>query len=158
MLTWTLPFALGFPVPMKLPRTPPCPATCVSLPFSLVVHCSHVPSSVAWVVQALRQHRDAALEGQGEAHDAVLASLQCMQALTSGGGGMDAAIAAPDFLACLCSVLDPDDQDCSKLVVEMLTKLCLYSVEGYCAAMQVGVCNSVLMRSIVSEKSARFCL
>ena len=87
--------------------------------------------------QALRQHRDAALEGQGEAHDAVLASLQCMQALTSGGGGMDAAIAAPDFVQCLCSVLDPDDQDCSKLVVEMLTKLCLYSVDGYCAAVQV---------------------
>ena len=67
----------------------------------------------------------------------MLATLQCMQALTSGGGGMDAAIAAPDFVACLCSVLDPADQDCSKLVVEMLTKLCLYSVDGYCAALQV---------------------
>ena len=89
------------------------------------------------MLQALRQHRDAALEGQAEAHDAVLACLQCMQALTSGGGGMDAAIAAPDFVACLCSVLDPDDQDCSKLVVEILTKLCLYSVDGYCAALQV---------------------
>ena len=89
------------------------------------------------MLQALRQHRDAALEGQGEAHDAVLATLQCMQALTSGGGGMDAAIAASDFVVCLCSVLDPDDQDCSKLVVEMLTKLCLYSVDGYCAALQV---------------------
>ena len=89
------------------------------------------------MLQALRQHRDAALEGQGEAHDAVLATLQCMQALTSGGGGMDAAIAAPHFVVCLCSVLDPDDQDCSKLVVEMLTKLCLYSVDGYCAAVQV---------------------
>lgn len=82
-------------------------------------------------------HRDGAQEGHGEAHDAVLASLQCMQALTSGGGGMDAAIAAPDFVQCLCSVLDPDDQDCSKLVVEMLTKLCLYSAGGYCAAIQV---------------------
>ena len=82
-------------------------------------------------------HRDGAQEGHGEAHDAVLASLQCMQALTSGGGGMDAAIAAPDFVQCLCSVLDPDDQDCSKLVVEMLTKLCLYSADGYCAAIQV---------------------
>ena len=82
-------------------------------------------------------HRDAAQEGHAEAHDAVLASLQCMQALTSGGGGMDAAIAAPDFVQCLCSVLDPDDQDCSKLVVEMLTKLCLYSADGYCAALQV---------------------
>ena len=82
-------------------------------------------------------HREAAQEGQAEAHDAVLASLQCMQALTSGGGGMDAAIAAPDFVQCLCSVLDPDDQDCSKLVVEMLTKLCLYSADGYCAAIQV---------------------
>lgn len=91
-------------------------------------------------LQALRQHRDAAHEGQGEAHDAVLASLQCMQALTSGGGGMEAAIAAPDFVQCLCSVLEPDDQDCSKLVVEMLTKLCLYSVEGYCAAIQVSCC------------------
>lgn len=88
------------------------------------------------LLEALRQHRDAAHEGQGEAHDAVLASLQCMQALTSGGGGMEAAIAAPDFVQCLCSVLEPDDQDCSKLVVEMLTKLCLYSVEGYCAAIQ----------------------
>ena len=89
------------------------------------------------MVQALQQHRDAALEGQAQAHDAVLASLQCMQALTSGGAGMDAAIAAPDFVECLCSVLDPDDQDCSKLVVEMLTKLCLYSADGYCAAIQV---------------------
>jgi hypothetical protein len=82
-------------------------------------------------------HREAAQEGHAEAHDAVLASLQCMQALTSGGGGMDAAIAAPDFVQCLCLVLDPDDQDCSKLVVEMLTKLCLYSADGYCAAIQV---------------------
>lgn len=89
------------------------------------------------MLQALKQHRDAALEGQAQAHDAVLASLQCMQALTSGGGGMDAAIAAPHFVGCLCSVLDPDDQDCSKLVVEILTKLCLYSAEGYCAAIQV---------------------
>ncbi len=88
-------------------------------------------------VQALSMHRDAAQEGHAEAHDAVLASLQCMQALTSGGGGMDAAIAAPDFVQCLCSVMDPEDQDCSKLVVEMLTKLCLYSAEGYCAALQV---------------------
>ena len=90
-------------------------------------------------LQALNMHRDAAQEGHAEAHDAVLASLQCMQALTSGGGGMDAAIAAPDFVQCLCSVLDPDDQDCSKLVVEMLTKLCLYSADGYCAAIQVSI-------------------
>ncbi|KAA6421764.1 MAG: formin domain containing, partial [Trebouxia sp. A1-2] len=88
------------------------------------------------LLEALNMHREAAQEGQAEAHDAVLASLQCMQALTSGGGGMDAAIAAPDFVQCLCSVLDPDDQDCSKLVVEMLTKLCLYSADGYCAAIQ----------------------
>ncbi|DBB05487.1 TPA: hypothetical protein ACH3X1_012444 [Trebouxia sp. C0004] len=88
------------------------------------------------LLEALNMHRDAAQEGHAEAHDAVLASLQCMQALTSGGGGMDAAIAAPDFVQCMCSVLDPDDQDCSKLVVEMLTKLCLYSADGYCAAIQ----------------------
>ncbi|KAL0049978.1 hypothetical protein WJX82_001917 [Trebouxia sp. C0006] len=88
------------------------------------------------LLEALNMHRDAAQEGHAEAHEAVLASLQCMQALTSGGGGMDAAIAAPDFVQCLCSVLDPDDQDCSKLVVEMLTKLCLYSADGYCAAIQ----------------------
>lgn len=97
------------------------------------------------VVQALQQHRDAAAEGQAQAHDAVLASLQCMQALTSGGGGMDAAIAAPDFVECLCSVLDPHDQDCSKLVVEMLTKLCLYSADGYCTAIQV--CMYLMGRS-----------
>lgn len=60
-----------------------------------------------------------------------------MQALTSGGGGMDAAIAAPGFVQCLCSVMDPHDQDSSRLVVEMLTKLCLYSAPGYCTALQV---------------------
>jgi hypothetical protein len=99
-------------------------------------------------------HRDAAQEGHAEAHDAVLASLQCMQALTSGGGGMDAAIAAPHFVQCLCSVLDPDDQDCSKLVVEMLTKLCLYSADGYCAAIQVPTpLEQALQQVVISQQN-----
>ena len=77
-----------------------------------------------------------------------------MQALTSGGGGMDAAIAAPDFVVCLCSVVDPDDQDCSKLVVEMLTKLCLYSVDGYCAALQVCLLVLAVVSHYISESVA----
>jgi len=105
-------------------------------------------------LQALSMHRDAAQEGHAEAHDAVLASLQCMQALTSGGGGMDAAIAAPHFVQCLCSVLDPDDQDCSKLVVEMLTKLCLYSADGYCAAIQVPTpLEQALQQVVISQQN-----
>ena len=112
------------------------PAGCGSVPSSAPV-TPNVPCALS--LQALTMHQEAVSQGQAEAHDAVLASLQCMQALTSGGGGMDAAIATPGFVACLCSVLDPNDQDCSKLVVEMLTKLCLYSVQGYCAALQVSL-------------------
>ena len=91
-------------------------------------------------LQALGVHQEYAQEGQAEAHDAVLATLQCMQALTSGRGGMDAAIAAPGFIPQLCVILDPHDQHCSKLVVEILTKLCLYSADSYCAALQVVLC------------------
>ena len=96
-----------------------------------------MPIFTQHALQALSVHQESAQEGTAEAHDAVLATLQCMQALTSGGGGMDAAIAAPGFIPQLCSILDPHDQDCCKLVVEMLTKLCLYSVDSYCAALQV---------------------
>ena len=59
-----------------------------------------------------------------------------MQALTGGRGSMDAAIAAPGFVPQLCAILDPHDQDYCKL--EMLTKLCLYSVESFCTAVEVG--------------------
>ena len=38
----------------------------------------HIPIASA-ALQALNMHRDAAQEGHAEAHDAVLASLQCMQ-------------------------------------------------------------------------------
>ena len=89
-------------------------------------------------MQALSVHQESTQEGTAEAHDAVLATLQCMQALIGGVGGMDATIAAPGFVPQLCSILDPHDQDCCKLVVEMLTKLCLYSVESSCTAVEVG--------------------
>ena len=95
------------------------------------------------LLQALSVHQDSAQEGTAEAHDAVLVTLQCLQALTSGRGGMDAAIAAPGFVPQLCTILDPHDQDCCKLVVAMLTKLCLYSVESYCAALEVSSCRYV---------------
>jgi len=42
----------------------------------------HIPIAPA-ALQALNMHRDAAQEGHAEAHDAVLASLQCMQSPSS---------------------------------------------------------------------------
>ena len=88
-------------------------------------------------MQALDLHREGAQDGTSEAHDAVLGVLQCLHALTSSGPGMETLMQTRDALRHLMSLLDPDDSDASRLVVEMLTTLCLFSDQGYYSVLQV---------------------
>ena len=89
------------------------------------------------LLQALELHREGAQDGLSEAHDAVLGVLQCLHALTSSGPGMETLMQTGEALRHLMSLLDPDDSDASRLVVEMLTTLCLFSDQGYCSVLQV---------------------
>ena len=98
-------------------------------------------------------------------------ALQCLRALTSGAGGMEAALAAPGLLQRVTTALgrgvrvpdrvhDPGmvgaapapggtgaadrgadagfDADAARVASEMLTNMCLFSADGYRAALQVG--------------------
>lgn len=67
----------------------------------------------------------------------MLGVLQCLHALTSSGPGMETLMQTGDALRHLMALLDPDDSDASRLVVEMLTTLCLFSDRGYCSVLQV---------------------
>eukprot|EP00891_Asterochloris_glomerata_P002244 jgi/Astpho2/2244/fgenesh1_pg.00040_%23_71_t len=89
------------------------------------------------LLEALELHREGAQDGTSEAHDAVLGVLQCLHALTSSGPGMETLMQTGDALQHLMALLDPDDSDASRLVVEMLTTLCLFSDRGYCSVLQI---------------------
>ena len=105
------------------------------------------------VLQALELHREGAQDGTSEAHDAVLGVLQCLHALTSSGPGMETLMQTGDALRHLMSLLDADDSDASRLVIEMLTTLCLFSDQGYCSVLQVrcGCMNAAQRTSCCSR-------
>lgn len=126
-------------------------------------------------MQALEAHSAAAAHADDaatarEAREAALVALQCLRALTSGAGGMEAALAAPGLLQRVAAALgsnirvparvhDPGmvgaaaapsgagaadrraeggfDADAARVVSEMLTNMCLFSADGYHAALQV---------------------
>ncbi|KAK9830554.1 hypothetical protein WJX72_012430 [[Myrmecia] bisecta] len=88
------------------------------------------------LMEALGVHKEAAEEGSGEASEALLATLQCMHTLMSGAGGIAASLAAAGLVAKLCMILDVEDPEGSKLVIDMLVKLCLFSSQGYSIALK----------------------
>lgn len=72
-----------------------------------------------------------------EAREALHVTLQCAHALMSGAAGMLGVLAVPGFVPRICSMLAQPDAEATKLAVEMLIKLCLYSMRGYRLAIQV---------------------
>ena len=72
----------------------------------------------------------------------------------SSATGMDAMLASSaDSVMCICDVLDERRAEASRLGVQLLAKLSLFSARGYAAAVQVG------LRTILAVQTEReFCM
>lgn len=56
----------------------------------------------------------------------------------TGAAGMEVASRAPALVAGLARAAANGGTSCARTAVEMLSKLCLFSSQGYCLALQVG--------------------
>lgn len=89
-------------------------------------------------LQALDAHRAACEGGAPEAGEAVVAALRCLHALMSKAEGITALMQAPAAAGALLAALGPAAPEAARLVLDMLTKLQLFSCRGYRMAVQVG--------------------
>lgn len=93
--------------------------------------------------QVLKRHTGAddenpAEENPAEAPETLLAALACAHSFVSSTAGIEAALRADGaLLRCLCSALRWQDTDASRMALEMLCNMCVYSETGYRTALQV---------------------
>ena len=77
-------------------------------------------------------------ESPAEAPEALLAVLACAHSFVSSATGVEAALRAGGALVQpLCAALRWRDADASRMALEILCNLCVYSAIGYCTALQV---------------------
>lgn len=85
-------------------------------------------------------HLEEASAGSLEASEAVLAALQSLHTLKSTPAGVQAILEEGRALPTMCQVLGDGNVEASKLVLDMLLHILMFSAGGYCVVMQVAVC------------------
>ncbi len=70
---------------------------------------------------------------------------------------MEVASRAPTLVAGLAWAAATGGTSCARTAVEMLSKLCLFSSQGYCLALQVGDLDRLCRRVTLSGTSSQSC-
>ncbi|GIL94774.1 hypothetical protein Vretimale_733, partial [Volvox reticuliferus] len=83
------------------------------------------------LLDVLRTHEAPARQGYSEAVEALVVTLQCIQSLTSKPGGMTAVLAVRGFTRALAGLMRSVDSDVARLVLELFTKMMLFSDQSY---------------------------